>query len=357
MSTGDGLAAARALMNPLAALLGVELPVIQAPMAGVQDQALAIAVSRAGGLGSMPCALLDPAALQEALVRFAALPCPVNLNFFCHTMAAPDPLAVQRWQRALQPYYREFGVEPPVPTQAGVRRPLDAATVDLLEAFRPKVVSFHFGLPEPSLLARIKGWGAVVLASATTVEEGRWLERHGADVVIAQGSEAGGHRSEFLVDEPVDRPGTQDLVAALAKALSVPVIAAGGIASRADARALLDAGAGAIQAGTAYLLCPEATTSTVHRAALQQAGRETAFTNLFSGRPARGLVNRLMRELGPLSDLPPAFPWASQALAPLRVAAESRGLDDFSPLWAGTRPGRFAGMDAGAVTGCLAGVA
>lgn len=343
-------------MDAIHTRLGVELPVIQAPMAGVQDEALAIAVSQAGGLGSMPCALLDPAALRAALARFAGLPRPINLNFFCHAMAEPDPAAVQRWQRALEPYCREFGIETPVPATAGVRRPIDMAIIDLLEPFRPKILSFHFGLPEPALLARIKGWGAVVLASATTVDEGLWLERHGADAVIAQGSEAGGHRGQFLSSNVEGQPSTLELVAALAKAVQVPVIAAGGTGSRADARALLDAGAGAVQAGTAYLLCPEATTSAVHRAALQQPGRDTAITNLFSGRPARGLVNRLMRELGPLSELPPAFPWASQALAPLRAAAEAFGRDDFSPLWSGSRAGGFTGRDAGAVTRLLAGV-
>ena len=351
-----GIGAGSEPMNPLGALLGMELPVIQAPMAGTQDEALAIAVAQAGGLGSMPCAMLDPAGLERALVRFAALPRPVNLNFFCHAMPAPDPVAMQRWQRALQPYYREFGIEPPAPGVTGVRRPIDAATVGLLEAFRPKVLSFHFGLPEPSLLARIKGWGAVVLATATTLEEGRWLERRGADIVIAQGIEAGGHRGQFLAGDLAGQPGTRELVDALAGSLSVPVVAAGGIASREDVRAMLDAGASAIQAGTAYLLCPEATTSAVHRAALRQAGRDTTITNLFSGRPARGLVNRLMRELGPLSSLAPAFPWASQSLAPLRTVAEAHGLDDFSPLWSGTSPGAFPGLDAPGVTRRLAGM-
>lgn len=342
-------------MSQISALLGVELPIIQAPMAGVQDEALAIAVSEAGGLGSMPCALLTPAQLEAALRSFAGLPRPINLNFFCHAMAEPDPTQEQRWRQALTPYYHEFAVAPPAPATAGARRPIDASTVDLLEPFRPKVVSFHFGLPAPPLLQRIKAWGAVVLASATTRDEGVWLERNGADIVIAQGIEAGGHRGHFLSDDLGLQPTTFELIAALSATISLPIIAAGGVGSRSDVESLLDAGAVAVQAGTAYLQCPEATTTAVHRTALRQAGRESAITNVFSGRPARGLVNRLMKDLGPMSDLPPSFPWAAQALAPLRAAAEARGSDDFTPLWTGTKPGAFAGLDAATVTRQLVG--
>lgn len=337
--------------------LGIELPIIQAPMAGAQDEALAIAVCSAGGLGSMPCALLDPGRLEAALRAFASLPHPINLNFFCHTMAAPDPVQAQRWRQALAPYFQELDIPIPEPATVGARRPIDAATVDLLEAFRPRILGFHFGLPEASLLDRVKAWGALVMSSATTVAEGLWLEQHGADIVIAQGIEAGGHRGHFLSTELGDQPSTLDLVTSLSRSLRVPVIAAGGVGDRSDVVALMAAGAAAVQAGTAYLLCPEARTSAVHRSALQQRGRDSAITNLFSGRPARGLVNRLMRDLGPLSDLPPAFPWASQLLAPLRAAAEAHGLDDFSPLWSGTRwPGPFAGLSAAEVTRQLAGV-
>ncbi len=343
-------------MNPLQSLLGIELPVIQAPMAGVQDEELAIAVAEAGGLGSMPCALLGRDQLQRALNRFASMPRPINLNFFCHSMADPDAEREQRWREALAPYYREFGVEAPEATTAGARRPIDESTVDLLEPFRPEVVSFHFGLPAPRMLRRIKQWGATVMASATTPEEGRWLERNGADVVIAQGIEAGGHRGHFLSADIGLQPPTHELVAALAATVAVPVVAAGGIASRSDAKAMLAAGASAVQAGTAYLLCPQARTTAVHRFALEQVDRGTAVTNLFSGRPARGIVNRLMRDLGPLSDIAPAFPWASRALAPLRARAEALGRDDFTPLWSGTKPSAFGGRDAAAVTRELAGL-
>ena len=342
-------------MDAIASLLQVELPVIQAPMAGVQDEELALAVAASGGLGSMPCALLDPAGLEASLVRFAAASVAINLNFFCHRMAEPDHGEAQRWGRALEPYYRESGLEPPAFSSAGARRPIDAATVEVLEPHRPRILSFHFGLPPPALMQRIKAWGALVLASATTRDEGLWLQRHGADIVIAQGTEAGGHRGHFLSEDLSLQAPTAVLVAELSRVLSVPVVAAGGIGSRADAQALLDAGAAAVQAGTAYLQCPEARTSAVHREALQDPARAAAITNLFTGRPARGLSNRLMRELGPLSDLPPAFPWAALALAPLRSHAESQGRDDFSPLWTGSRPNAFPGMSAAQVTHCIAG--
>lgn len=267
-------------MHPLRAVAGTELPVIQAPMAGVQDEAQAIAVAEAGRLGSTPCAMLGPERLEASLQRFATLPRPINLNCFCHTMAAPDPAHERRWRDALAPYYAELDVAMPAPTAAGARRPIDEVTVDLLERYRPRVVSFHFGLPAPDLLQRIKAWGAIVLASATTPEEGAWLERNGADFVIAQGLEAGGHRGHFLADDLSGQRSTAALVAALAAVLTVPVIAAGGIGSRADAEALLAAGACAVQAGTAYLLCPEATTGAVHRAALRQEARDAAITNL-----------------------------------------------------------------------------
>ena len=246
--------------------------------------------------------------------------------------------------------------------------PFDAVAAELLAAYRPRVVSFHFGLPEPALLAQLKAWGAVVLASATTVAEGRWLEAHGADAVIAQGLEAGGHRGHFLEPDTDDGTPLADPVRALSaqlgsivllpqlvRALRCPVIAAGGIADAAGVAAARALGAAGVQAGTAYLLCPEATTSAVHRAALQSpAAAHTALTTLFTGRPARGIVNRLMRELGPLSPLAPAFPTATAAIGPLRVAAEARGSGDCSPLWAGQNAPACRAEPAAAVTLALA---
>ncbi|MCC5884265.1 MAG: nitronate monooxygenase [Halomonas sp.] len=317
--------------------LGIELPIFQAPMAGVQGSELAVAVSEAGGLGALPCAMLSPEAMTEALQRIrAATTRPLNVNFFCHVPPSPDEARLARWHRALEPYYAEYGLDiGSVPTGAG-RRPFDTAACDALEPFRPEVVSFHFGLPDAALLERVKAWGARVLSSATTVEEARWLEAHGADAVIAQGLEAGGHRGMFLSDDVTTQVGTFALLPQVVKAVSVPVIAAGGIADARCVAAALALGASAVQVGTAFLCCPEATTSALHRRALQsEAACHTALTNLYSGRPARGIVTRLMHELGPLSDVAPAFPLATSAIAPLRSAAEAAGSSDFSPLWAG----------------------
>jgi nitronate monooxygenase len=321
--------------------LGIELPIIQAPMAGVQGSALAIAVCNAGGLGSLPCAMLAPDAIRKELAAIrAATSKPFNVNFFGHVNPAADARRESAWREALAPFYREYGIDPAtIPVGPG-RAPFGPEAAAILEEFRPAVVSFHFGLPPPALLERVKGWGSRILSSATTVEEARWLEAHGVDAIIAQGVEAGGHRGVFLPEGASFDLGTQlptmALLPAILQAVRVPVIASGGIAGADGVAAALRLGASAVQLGTAFLLCTEATTSAVHRAALQsEAGRHTALTNLFSGRPARGIVNRLMRELGPISALPPAFPSAVNAVAPLRAAAEQAGRGDFSPLWAG----------------------
>jgi nitronate monooxygenase len=321
----------------LCALLGIQLPIIQAPMAGVQDSAMAVAVSQAGGLGSLPCAMLSPAALRDELtVIQRQTDKPVNVNFFCHPTLERNPQREAHWAAALAPYYQELGISPPNLSTGPVRAPFNSDMADVLQDFRPAVVSFHFGLPTPDLLAHVKSWGAIVLSTATTVEEALWLQAHGADAIIAQGLEAGGHRGMFLNADLSTQMGTLALVPQLVQSVNLPVIAAGGIANAQGVAAALALGAAAVQIGTAYLLCPEALTSATHRAALSSPiARHTALTNLFSGRPARGIVNRLMRELGPISHLAPDFPWATAALAPLRQQAESLGLDNFSPLWCG----------------------
>ncbi len=318
-------------------LFGIDLPIIQAPMAGVQGSAMAIAVSNAGGLGSLPCAMLTLDALRSELQAITAQTTrPYNVNFFCHTPPAPDAAREAAWRVVLAPYYAEFGIDPTGVAAGAGRAPFSAEAADLLEAFRPPVVSFHFGLPSPALLARVKGWGAKVLASATTVEEARWLEAHGADAVIAQGLEAGGHRGIFLSDDLTTQVGTMALLPQIVRAVRLPVIAAGGIADAQGVAAAMGLGAAGVQVGTSYLLCPEATTTPLHRAALSSPRAEhTVLTNLITGRPARGMRNRLLDELGPLSDAPPAFPLATAALAPLKAAAETLGRDDFSTLWSG----------------------
>jgi nitronate monooxygenase len=312
-------------------------PVIQAPMAGVQNHRLAATVCEAGGLGSLAAAMLTPEGLQTELQALsAATHQPYNVNFFCHTPPSSDSARQAAWAQALSPYYREMGLDPAAIPNSPGRVPFGHDSADVLEAFQPAVVSFHFGLPAPNLLARVKGWGSLVLSSATTVQEALWLQANGADAVVAQGLEAGGHRGMFLTDDLSTQMGTLALLPQIAQAVQIPVIAAGGIGSAQAVMAAKALGAAGVQIGTAYLCSHEATTSALHRAALQSpAAQHTALTNLFSGRPARGIVNRLMAELGPLNKAAPAFPLATAGIAPLRAAAEAQGLTDFTPLWSG----------------------
>ena len=343
-------------MTSLQALLGLELPIIQAPMAGVQGSALALAVSGAGGLGSLPCAMLSPDAVRNELAAIRSQTArPVNVNFFCHAPPGPSAEREAAWRATLAPCYKEFGLDASIIREGGGRAPFSADVADVLSEFRPAVVSFHFGLPSAELLARVQSWGSKVFSSATTVDEARWLEARGVHAIIAQGLEAGGHRGMFLSDDLATQVGTLALVPQVVDAVKVPVIAAGGIADARGVAAALALGASGVQVGTAYLLCPEATTSAVHRAALKgEAARHTAVTNVFSGRPARGIVNRAVRELGPMSAIAPTFPLAASAIAPLRAKAESRGSGDFSPLWSGQNASRCKEVPAAQLTRELA---
>ena len=324
-------------MIDLCAHLGLQAPLIQAPMAGVQDHRLAAAVCEAGGLGSLPAAMLSPDALATALSALTqATSRAFNVNFFCHATPAPNAAAEAAWRQLLAPYYAEWGVDIQAVPSSPARVPFNHAMADVLQAFKPAVVSFHFGLPAPDLLARVKSWGSLVLSSATTVAEAQWLQAHGADAVIAQGLEAGGHRGMFLSDDLGQQRGLSNLLPKILATVSIPVIAAGGLATAQDLANVRQMGASGAQVGSAYLCCNESTTSDLHRRALLAADApETALTRLFTGRPARGLMNRLMRELGPLNPGAPAFPLATAALAPLRAAAEMRQQADFTPLWAG----------------------
>lgn len=338
-------------------LLGVDLPIIQAPMAGVQGSALAAAVSAAGGLGSLPCAMLSTDAVRDEILAIRSrTERPFNVNFFCHEMPTPHAERERAWHAALTPYYREFGIDATTIPAGPVRAPFDEATAELLEELRPSVVSFHFGLPSPQLLARVRKAGAKILSTATTVDEALWLEAHGADAIIAQGVDAGGHRGMFLSRDLSTQIGTFSLVPQVVRAVRVPVVAAGGIADARGVAAALALGASAVQVGTAFLLCPEAQTSAVHRAALAGHGRTTALTNVFTGRPARAIVNRVVRELGPVAETAPEFPLAAAAVAPLRAKAEERGSGDFSPLWSGQNPGGCREVPAGDLTRELASV-
>lgn len=318
-------------------LFQIDLPIIQAPMAGSSDTELAVAVSEAGALGSLPCAMLTveqtKAAVHVIRQRTAR---PFNLNFFCHSNPVPDPARERAWQERLSPYFVEMGLDPTAATPSPARTPFDDAMCRLVEEVAPPVVSFHFGLPHASLLARVKATGAKIVSSATTVEEARWLEREGVDAIIAQGFEAGGHRGMFLTSEVATQIGTFALVPQIVDSVGVPVIAAGGIADARGVVAAFALGAAAVQIGTAYLRCPEAKTSLIHREALAAASDDsTVLTNVITGRPARGIINRLIREQGPMNPAAPQFPTAATAGLALRRSAESQSSGDFSPLWAG----------------------
>jgi nitronate monooxygenase len=332
-------------------LFGVALPIIQAPMAGATSPEMVVAVCEAGGLGSLPGAFYSTTQLVDALktVRDGTRR-PINVNFFAHTPPHDDPSKRAAWLERLAPYYAEAGIDPNARVATSRRVPFDDEFCAIVETFRPEVVSFHFGLPAEPLVERVKRSGAKVISSATTVDEARWLEQRGIDAVIAMGVEAGGHRGNFLTGDMATQLGTFELVPRILDAVKIPVIAAGGIVDRSGVVAALALGASAVQIGTAYLFTPEADIHAVYRAALRAADRPTAITNVFTGRPARGIVNRLMIELGMLSDLPPPFPTAANALVPLRRAAEAAGRDDFSNLWAGASFGRAKPMSSAALT-------
>lgn len=318
-------------------LLGIQLPILQAPMAGATGSAMAIAVGNAGGLGALPCAMLTAEQVHSEVQAFrASCQGPLNLNFFCHQPPIPHPERDARWKQALKPYYDEVGADFEAPTPVSNRAPFDEQSCQWVEQLRPEVVSFHFGLPQAEVLQRVKATGAKVLSSATTVEEALWLEANGCDAIIAMGYEAGGHRGMFLSDDITSQIGTLALVPQVVDAVRIPVIAAGGIGDHRGLVAALALGASAVQIGTAYLFCPEAKVSAAHRQALDHApASDTALTNLFTGRPARGINNRIMRELGPMSPLAPRFPLAGGALMPLRAIRDPQGNSDFSNLWAG----------------------
>lgn len=324
-------------MHDLLTLLGIELPIIQAPMAGVQGSALAIAVSNAGGLGSLPCALLSMEQMHQELQAIrSATSKPFNVNFFCHTTPHASDTQLAAWRQALAPYYAELEIDMDSIPRGPGRTAFDSAQADMLKEFKPPIVSFHFGLPSDDLLERVRSWRPKIMSSATTVDEALWLEARGVDVIIAQGIEAGGHRGMFLSDDLTTQVGTFALLPQIVRAVKVPVIAAGGIADAQGIFAAMALGVSGVQLGTAFLLCPECSTSPLHRAALKGANaKHTALTNVFTGRPARGIVNRIIRELGPMSAVAPPFPLATGAVSPLRVRAEAEGRDDFSPLWSG----------------------
>jgi nitronate monooxygenase len=337
-------------------LFKIEVPIVQAPMAGAGTSQLAIAVSEAGALGSLPCGQMTVAQAREAMdTTCRGTSRSINVNFFCHQTPASDADRMAAWRARLAPYYAEYGLEPAAQSPAASHNPFDAEYCTIVEDYKPQVVSFHFGLPDRSLLERVKAAGAKVVSSATTVAEARWLADRGCDAIIAQGFEAGGHRGNFLTDDMATQIGTFALVPQIADAVDVPVIAAGGVADARGIVAALALGAAAVQIGTAYLYCPEAHVPALHLRALRTvADDNTMVTNVFTGRAARGIVNRVMREIGPISSDTPAFPLAVGALAPLRAAAERGDSSDFTILWSGQAARLAREMPAGELTRLLA---
>ena len=321
-------------------LFKIEHPLVLSPMAGFGTIGLAASVCDAGGLGSIGCATMPPQAAANTIEELRRLTSkPINVNFFCHAPARADAEREQAWHDRLSPYRRELGIAPEPVSRLDIA-PFGDAMCEVVESAKPEVVSFHFGLPLPRLLDRVKAAGCRVISSATTVEEARWLEARGVDAIIAQGYEAGGHRGTFLAADlnraMASQSGTLALVPQIADAVGVPVIAAGGIADGRGIAAAFALGASGTQIGTAFLRCPEAATPLLHREALRHAnGDATLLTNVLSGRPARAFANRLVLEVGPVSDAAPDFPLPIGELAPLRASAEQQGNSDFSPLWSG----------------------
>ena len=340
-------------------LFKTEFPIVLAPMAGVVDAELAIAAAQGGALGSLPCAMISVEKAREQInIIRQRVSAPVNMNFFCHRAVDADSLAEAGWMQRLAPYYKELGLDPAAPVNSANRAPFDAAMCALVEELKPEVVSFHFGLPEKTLLKRVKAAGCIVISSATIVREAIWLEENGADVIIAQGAEAGGHRGMFLTENIAEQPGTFALVPQVVDAVKVPVIAAGGIADGRGIAAAFALGAAGVQIGSAYLRCPESKVIAPARLALAQAlDNSTVITNVMTGRPARGVANRVMREIGPISADAPAFPHAATALGPLKAAAERQGKVDFTNLWAGQAVRLGREMPATELTRALAGSA
>jgi nitronate monooxygenase len=336
-------------------LFKIEHPLVLSPMAGFGTVGLAASVCDAGGLGSIGCATMQPQAATKTIEELRRLTNkPINVNFFCHTPARADAEREQAWHDRLSPYRRELGIAPEPVSRLDIA-PFGDAMCEVVENAKPEVVSFHFGLPLPRLLARVKAAGCRVISSATTVEEARWLEARGVDAIIAQGYEAGGHRGTFLAADlnraMASQSGTLALVPQIADAVGVPVIAAGGIGDGRGIAAAFALGASGTQIGTAFLRCPEAATPLLHRQALRHAnGDATLLTNVLSGRPARALVNRLIFEVGPASDAAPDFPLPMGELAPLRASAEQRGNSNFTPLWSGQAAPLGTEMPARALT-------
>jgi nitronate monooxygenase len=325
-------------MNPrITALLGIRHPIIQAPMAGVSTPRLAAAVSEAGGLGSLGVGANSAQQARALIGETRALTArPFNVNLFCHQPARADAAREAAWLDYLRPLFAEFDAAPPAALGEIYTSFLaDADMLEVLLAERPAVVSFHFGLPPAKTIAALKGAGIRLLACVTTPEEAMLAEAAGVDALVAQGVEAGGHRGVFDPQRGDDGLGTLALVRLLARQTRLPLIAAGGIMDGAGIAAALALGADAVQMGTAFILCPESAANPAYRAALQsERAARTRITATLSGRPARGLPNRLYLDAETRPALPD-YPMTYDAAKALHAAASARGNHDFAAQWAG----------------------
>jgi nitronate monooxygenase len=346
-----------AASRPLLELLGVELPLVQAPMAGVSTPELAAQVARAGALGSVALGASDIAGARALLAATRALTGrPLNVNVFCHRPPRRDRAREAAWSERLRPEFQRFSREPPAQLSEIYRSyAADTAMQQLLLEARPRVVSFHFGLPDREHLQALREAGTILLGCATSVSEGRTLERAGVQAVIAQGYEAGGHRGVFDPDAHDDRLGTMALTRLLVRELTVPVIAAGGIMDGAGIAAALRLGALAAQLGTAFLACAESQADEGYRAALaSEAAHHTVMTRAISGRAARCLANRFtVLGMGLRADEIPDYPLAYDAGKALNAAARAAGDTGYGAQWAGQGAPLVRSMPAAALVGEL----
>jgi len=320
--------------NDLTELLQIEHPIIQAPMAGSSTPALAGAVSNAGGLGSLGCAAMSLDELVTTTDKLRTITDqPFNLNFFAHTEPQERPKVDSQVSTQIAFAYQERAISGPSKNNTKTYDQFNIDTVSALLKIKPRVVSFHFGLPSTDLVAALRDTGCNILCSATTVEEAKWLAENGVDAIIAQGWEAGGHRGTFEVSFEDFGIGTMALVPQIVDAIDLPVIAAGGIADGRGIAAAFNLGASGVQLGSAFLSCPEASISTAHRNALQNArDDDTRLTRAFSGRPARARNNRyielMAQQRGKLVD----FPLMYRFSRPLMQSSVDNNDDDYSFL-------------------------
>lgn len=319
--------------------LGIDLPIIQAPMAGVATPQLAAAVCNAGGLGSLG---IGPSPVDQARQMIeqtrALTDRPLNINLFCHAPAQSDAAREAAWLQHLAPLFAEAGVPVPASIQAGYPSFVeDDQTYEMLLATRPAVISFHFGLPSAERIQALQQAGICLLATATNLAEAQQIEQAGLDGIVAQGFEAGGHRGMFEPSAPDEQLSTAVLVRLLVQQVSLPVIAAGGIMDGQGIRAALDLGAAAVQLGTAFILCPESSANDAYRQALQsERAATTRMTASLSGRPARGMLNRFIAHAdAPGSPAPADYPIAYDAAKQLHAAASQQGNHAFAAQWAG----------------------